>query len=491
MRERFGEWTPDVPPLTAAVRDALNCVSYANHYGPLQAVNALTSALPAMPVAGISTSVINGVVETYAATNGSLYQLVGNTWTVRDGSVYAPDVTPWWSFAQYRNRVLAISYNNLVQQRQIGAVGNFASITDSPKGRVVGVIGNFVMVGDINDPTDGSVPERVRWNAIDDPLTWPLPGTNAAIAAQADENDLRAEAGAVMAIHGSEIGIILQERAIVRAEYSGAPDFFQFREVDASKGLLVRGASVQVGRTVYFLGEDGFYKTDGAGEAVPIGYGKVDQWFFANLNATNKTQIRAAYDTGRRVVIWTFPSLASSTNDMMLIYNPIDQRWSRATIATTFAVFSRTSGYTLEDLDTLGTVDTITTSFDSSFYVGGASQPAVFTTDYKLGSLSGDPLSATIEIGELSSEEPKTGGQLWISGVRPLIEGGDATVGLGVRKLPKDAIVWGAQRSITPATGVVDFRSSAKFQSVRVVIPSGFTKAIGVDIEGPSLDGRR
>lgn len=492
MRERFGEWTPDTPPLSAAVRDALNCVSYANHYGPLQSVNALTSALPSAPVAGFSTSVINGVVETYAATSINLYQLVSNAWTDRSGAVYVVDVPAWWSFAQYRNKVYAASYNNLLQVKQIGSAVNFASITDSPKGRVIGVVGNFVMVGDINDPTDGFVPERVRWSPINNPgATWPLAGLSSAIAVQSDQVDLRAEQGAVMAIHGSEIGILLQERAVVRAEYAGAPKFFNFNEIDSSKGLLVRGASVQVGRTVYFLSEDGFYKTDGAGEAQPIGYGKIDRWFFEILNTANKSQIRATYDTIRRVVIWTFPSQGSSTNDMMLLYNPVDQRWSRANVATTFAVFSRTSGYTLEDLDALGTLDTIPTTFDSSFYEGGASQPAVFTTDYKLGSLSGDPLSATIEIGELSSEDHKTGGQLWISGVRPLVEGGDATIAIGTRKLPKDSIVWGAQRSITAATGSVDFRSSAKFQSIRMVIPSGFTKAIGVDIEGPNLDGRR
>lgn len=492
MRERFGEWTPDLPPLSAAVRDALNCVSYANHYGPLQAVNALTSALPSAPVAGFSTSNINGTVETYAATAINLYQLVANAWTDRSGGVYVVDVPEWWSFAQYRNRVYAASYNNLLQQREIGTANNFASITDSPMGRAIGVVGNFLLVGDINDPTDGDVPERVRWSPIDNPsATWPLPGLSSAIAVQSDEVDLRAESGAVMAIHGSEIGIILQETAVVRAEYVGAPKFIDFKEIDSSKGLLVRGASVQVGRTVYFLSEDGFYKTDGSGESTPIGYGKVDRWFFENLNAAVKSQVRAMFDSIRKVVIWTFPSLSSSTNDMMLLYNPVDERWTRANIATTFAVFSRTSGYTLEDLDTLGTLETIPTTFDSSFYIGGASQPAVFTTDYKLGSLSGDPLSATIEIGELSSEDHKAGGQLWISGVRPLVEGGAATIAIGTRKLPRDSIVWGAQRSITEATGSVDFRSSAKFQSIRMVIPSGFTKAIGVDIEGPNLDGRR
>lgn len=487
MRKDFGEWTPDVMTLDAPLVDVVNAIPYSGSYTQVRDIAAISSALPSAPVSGISTSVINGVSETYAATQDKLYQLVLNAWTDRSGAAYLTETPGAWSFAQYRDRVLACSYNNLLQQKQISVAGNFASITDGPKGRVIGVVRNFVMVGDINDPTDGQVPERVRWNAIDDALTWPLPGTAGAIATQADEQNLKAEFGSVRGIYGTNVGIILQERAVVRAEYVGAPLVFDMKEVDTTNGLLVRGAAAQVGRSVFYLSEDGFYVTDGSGESQPIGYGKVDKWFFDNVDTNNIANVRAIRDPFSKMVVWTFPSLGSSTNDMVLIYNYVEKKWSKATIATSFALLARSSGYTLEDLDTFGTLDTLASSLDSAFFQGGATQPSVFTTDYKLGAFTGSPLTATFETGELSLD----GERFYVTGVRPLVTGGPTQISLSTRRSLDDAQVWGDYRSRTVSTGRVDFRSSAHFQAVRAQIVGGFDRALGLDVLEGQRDGVR
>lgn len=484
---QFGAWTPDLPDLVSGAAEALNVIPYADHYRPLPGLEIISSALPGQPYAAISTSVVGGVSETYAATVDMLYQLVGNTWTDRSGGVYLTETPMNWDMVQYRDRVLAFSITNLAQQVLIGSATNFASITDSPMGRVAGVVRDFVFVGDINDPTDGFVPERVRWNAIDDPLTWPLPGTALAEAEQADENDLKAERGAVTGIFGSEIGIIMQERGVTRATYIGAPLVFQFDEVETSRGLITRGAGAQVGRTVFYLAEDGFFANDGSGESQPIGYGKVDQWFYENLNPALLYQVRATHDPGKKIVYWTFPSLASSTNDSVLIYNYRDQKWSHAEVGTSFAVSARSSGYTLDDLDAFGTLETLAVSLDSAFWAGGQTLAALFTDSFELASLTGDALPGTIETMEVRLD----GRRPFVSGVRPLVEGGDAQIALGTRKLIKDSVTWTNLRSITASTGVVDFRSSEFFMRVRAYMPSGFTKAIGVDTIELKDDGGR
>lgn len=487
VRRDFGEWTPDVVGLDSPLIDVENAIPYAGHYRQMRDLVPISSALPDAPVAGISTSVINGVTETYAATQTSLYQLVTNTWTDRSGAVYLTENPGVWAFAQYRDRVLACSYNNLVQQKQIANPVNFADIADSPRGRVMGVVRQFVMVGDINDPTDGLVPERVRWGAIDDPLSFPLPGTAGAIAVQADEQNLKAEYGAVRGIFGTTVGIILQERAVVRAEYVGAPLVFRFDDVDTTNGLSVRGAAVQVGRKVYYLSEDGFYVTDGNGESTPIGYAKVDQWFFTNLNADKLDQVRAVRDPFNKVIFWTFPSLASDTNDSVLLYNYAENKWARGNINASFAMFSRSAGYTLEELDSFGDLDTLEESLDSQFWQGGGSVPSLFTADYELGSLSGDPLVATFQTGEFSMD----GRRFYITGVRPLVTSGSAQIQLSTRKTLNDARVWGPLRSPTASTGVADFRSSAHFQTARVIVTGGFEKAVGIDTIEVADDGAR
>lgn len=487
MLKVLGAWTPDQPDTASGVTDAVNVIPYSEHYGPFPGPVVISGVAPAQPVGAISTSVINATSETFIGTATKIYQYLSNAWTDRSGAVYAASVPPRWAFVQFKNYVLGFSFANLAQQKLIGSVSNFAAITDSPKARVAGVVRNFIFAGDIDDPTDGQVPYRVRWNAIAAPLSWPLPGSGAAVAAQADQNDLRAEHGSVMAIFGTDVGIILQERAITRAEYVGSPVIFRFDTMETTHGLVARDAAAQVGRVVYYLSESGFFRNDGAGESTPIGHAQVDKWFYANVNPSALADVRALHDSYNRIVIWTFASLGSATPDMVLIYNYRDQKWARGTLATSLLITARTAGYTIDNIDGFGTLDTINEGLDSAFWLGGLTLPAVFDDQYRLVSLSGDALTATIETGELLLD----GRRGYISGVRPLVEGGDAQISMGTRKLVKDPVVWNGPRSITPATGIVDFRSSAHFQRARVTIPSGFTKAYAIDALVNVDDGQR
>lgn len=488
----LGQWAPDASHLADALTTAKNCYPREDHYAPFYSVSVISPALPAAPVTGISTAVIGGTTEIYAATQDKLYQLAGGTtWTDRSGGVYLGETPMAWAFSQYRDRVLAASINNLLQQKQIGSVSNFASITDSPMARVLGVVKRFVMAGDIQDPTDGYVPNRVRWSAIDNSLSWPLPGTNAAYAAQADQQDLRAEAGAVTGIFNGTVGIILQKNAVTRAEYVGSPAVFSFVEVDSSRGMAYRNGGCIAGRNVYYLSESGFYKTDGNGESVPIGAGRVDRWFFSNLNASYTHQIVCSHLPEYKAIAWAFTSKANSTNDLILLYAYELNKWTYVEADTAGAFFGRTAGYTLDQLDAFGTLETLEASLDSPFWEGGASLPMVFTTAWELASFDGDVLDALIETNDVTWD----GRRFYLTGVRPLIATQPAT-SLMVDAAASSGLIgtastWAGARSRTFSTGQADFRLSGHIHRLRFALSGEWDKFVGFDAVGVFDDGAR
>src|SRR5262249_59916595 len=85
-----------------------------------------------------------------------------------------------------------------------------------------------------------------------------------------------------------------------------------------------------------------------------------------------------------------------------LIYNWRTERWARATVSCEL-IFGGVSqqGYTLEQLDPFGTVDTLPYSLDSSFWTGKVSLLLfAFDTGHKSGSFSGPALAPPVETGE-------------------------------------------------------------------------------------------
>lgn len=489
MKVRFGEWRPDTPDLDNPLTEALNVMPYAEHYRPLYDLSAITSALAAEPIAAISTAEVANISETYVATADTIYKQDSSSWSDVTGAAVTTDDPMVWGFAQFDRYVLAASYNNILRYREIGSVSNFADAhADAPKARVVAAVRDFVMCGDIYDPTDNEVPHRVRWSAIGDPLNWPLPGSASAVALQADENDLKAENGKVMAIFAADAGLIFQERAVTRATYVGAPLVFRFDTMDSSRGLLSRHGAAQIGRNVYFLAKDGFFVTDGSGEAQPIGADKVDRWFFENAQNARLPYVQAVVYPAQKCVAWMFSVSAADYNDHVVIFNYLTGRWTHGEMDTLISLTGRTRSYTLEELDAFGTLETLPSSLDSEVWQGGAGFPAVLTTDYKLASLDGDALEAMLETGAISSDD---GRRLYINGIRPLVEGGTAMVTLGTQSALGDAVTWGTETSVTSATGKADFRSSAFFHRVRTRIAGGFTKALGIDALTAKSDGAR
>lgn len=490
MRIEFGEWAPDAPPLENPCNDAKNVIPSSGRYAQFNGLAEISSALPERPLSAIATSVISGETETYAGTANALYRLDGAAWIDCTGSP-APGEVSRWSFCQFGSYVLAASYENELLSVEIGSGDDFATVaTNPPKARVLAAVRNFVMAGDILDGTDGDVPWRVRWSAIDESQDWPLPGTNDAYAKQADEQDLRAEDGAVQAIVGGEFGLIFQEKAITRATYVGSPIVFQMDRIDSTRGAISPGSVINVGRLCYFLARDGFFVTDGAGDSVSIGHGKVDRWLLDQLDDNSLQYIVGTADPRRKIIFWAFPTSGGSVPNRLIIYNYEERRWSYADLDLTGVVLGRLPGYTLEEVDDFESdLDVLAIPLDDPFWGPGGRFLAGFDSQYRLATFSGDALEATIATGSFGLE----GERGFLSGVRPLVTGSTGvTISVGTRDLLGEDATYTGFRSITQSTGIADFRATGFFFNVKLRIASGgFDTAHGIDAIVIADDARR
>ena len=488
----FGSWTPDAPALGSQLVEAKNTVFYGGRHQPFPSIEVATEAVVADVVAAYSTESVNDAIETYAATAVRLYQLSDDTWT--DRSQGAMDYTntvenPLWDFLQQDEYIFAANIENPLQYREIGGGAAFADVTTNPpKCRRIGTVRQFLVAGDIDDPTDGRIKHRVKWSALDDPLDWPNAGTADAEAKQSGEQDLDLEAGAVQAVVGMEYGVIFQRSAIWRMTYVGSPLVFQFDRIDTTRGAYAGNSVVKVGRNIYFLAEDGFYVTDGSGAAKPIGHGIMDRTFIDELDAEQLQLMTGAYDPVTRFITWSYPRDGGYSQ---LIYNWVEDRWTRAETNAKIVFSHRSPGYTLEELDTFGTVDTITPSFDSRFWKGGLRQFAAITPDNELGTYTGAPLDAVLETGEFQVAEGQKG---FLSSVRPLITRKESTatvsVQAGTRDLQSDLVTFTNPKSVYADTGYAYFRSTGFFHRVKITISGDWKDAIGIDYQGQS-DGWR
>jgi hypothetical protein len=199
----------------------------------------------------------------------------------------------------------------------------------------------------------------VHWCGINDPTSWPTPGTSTAIAAQSDFQDLPGPHGEIMGLVGNLGSVdlaIFMERAVFRAFYVGSPDIFSFQAAEGLRGCPAPNSIVQLGNIVYYLGEDGFYAFDGT-TSVPIGAQKVDKTFWTDLDQSFMERIVGAVDPISRVVFWAYPGAANVNGNpnRILAFNWLINRWSISEVECELIARILSFGFTLDDLSFLST----------------------------------------------------------------------------------------------------------------------------------------
>lgn len=463
----FGEWTPDQPGIAGGLTEAKNVYPIAAGYAPFPlAVDYSAAASETLNnvVAGKS----GATTQIFAGGTSKLFKFDSSDLSMDDVSKaggYTTPVGDRWNFTQFGGVLLAANNEAILQAWTIGSSTVWANVSASaPVARYVTVVRDFVVCASIGA---GTYPNRVQWSDINDETDW-VSGTTS----QSDFQDL-AEGGDIRGITGGEFGLVLTERAINRMTYVGSPFYFQFDVISRGLGCLEQNSIAQYNGITYFLSDDGFYACDGQ-NIIPIGAEKVDRFFFNDANIGLISEMSTAVDPVRALVMWSYRNVSGGQS--ILMYHWQIKRWSYGETTADRIASARTAAVTLEGLDSFGTVDSITTSWDDRIWSGGDLLLAG-TDGAKIVTFTGSASTASI-----TTQDINAGAVTMISMVRPIVDSGSANTSVASRNILSAQPSFGSVVA-TNSDGRSPHRSVGRYHRVRVTPTGNWSTAVGIEVD--------
>lgn len=464
-RFQWPEFTPDQPETLFA---GSNVLPLPNGYRPVRAFQAITAPLPGF-INGGAFIALDGTPNLLAGTATDLSRYQNGAWESVMGSLTAYD----WRFDQFGNNV--ISVNGDVPIKYDLAAGTASVLGGSPpaSSMVATVRQQAFLAG---NPAENNL---LTISGYNDSEGW-TPGVNQSL------NTTFPQGGAITGLCGGETALILQERAVRRATYTGDQVVWQFDEIARDVGCMAPGSVAQSGLLVFFLSDQGFKVCD-RNEVIPIGSEKVDRTFFRTYSRPDiVTGIRCAVDPRTTTVMWAMPGRSGK----IWAYNWTLKKWAPPIVMDVTAIFPGfSSNTTLEALDTLypDGLDSIPYSLDDPIFNGGDPRLLVASNDGVVGTLTGDNLAASLSLSPSDLES----GRIQLRSARPVSDVISGTVTVDVRARagdPEKRVVSGAMR----ANGRVPLRANGRAIGVTQDFPAGdrWTYTNGLDLEFESAGER-
>lgn len=497
-------WEPDMPAWQSGhTAMAYNVIPRTpKSYGPLSSPAPLTTGLTARcqgAYFGIDT---DGTVNGFAGDVSKLYRWLGSSSDWEDVSIAGGYTTPGdgrWAFFLFGDRIIATNYSEVPQSYIMGSSTDFANLSaGAPKARYGATIKSFVMLANTSDAVYGIQPQRAWWSGNGDPTNWPTPGSALASQYQSSFQDLVGDGGYIQGIVGnlgSTDGAIFMDRAIWRVVWVGGSVVFEFFPAEGARGTPAPGSIAQLGSSVFYLGDDGFYRFDGA-VSHPIGANRVDKTFYTDVDQGYMNSISSAIDPINKLYIVAYPGEGHSgyNANKMIIYNWVLDLWSEALpLPDGFEIIVKglSFGYTLDQLYTvLGyTIDGLPFPLSSRVWLGGALLLGLFDSNHKLNYFTGTPLAATVDTAEV---QPNPIGQTRIYNTRPIVDGSTTpSVAIGTRNRQADSVSYSSAVAMN-SLGKAPARSQGRYVRARMTLPASgsWTHLSGVELEGAPAGGR-
>lgn len=471
VRIDFGNWLPDQPSIVPSLKDATNVIPLATGYGPFPtSENYSTDASENLLIAfagkfGTTTTL-------FAGGSTKLFKYNPSTTNLDDVSKIGGYSTQGWNATQFGKTVIVANNSEKLQAWTLGSSSSFADLSaTAPVAKYVTVVRDFVVAGYLDAGTNAN---KVQWSDINDETNW-----TSGSASQSDYQII-SQGNSINGITGGEFGLILMDTSIVRMTYIGSPYFFQFDVISNNLGCIDGGSVTQYGQTTYFLSDDGFYSCDGT-SVTSIGNEQVDRWFINNADFSQIDTITSAIDPIRKIVTWNYPN--NSGGRSMIFYNWLSKKWSTASTTCETINSLATVGYTLEDLDIFGTLDSLTTSLDDRLWMGGKFLLAG-TTGAKISTFTG-----ANSVANLTTYDIEQGYNSVVTLARPQIDNGSCSVAIASRKELDDTITFGSQVNTT-SEGRVSLRSYGRYHRFNIIPSGNWTTAIGIDVDVTSSGNR-
>lgn len=537
----FGDWLPDQPSMTAGVSRLENGAPSARGFrsvrSPVQVTDpqlkvsaynngsvTVVGSLTAMPK-------IRGMVSTVEVNSGTLSS---NIFVGTDTQLLKLDVTdnqfaPWnydafsapaqadptysgvtrWHFAEFattggtRSVYAAGGPGQILQKFASNGSAAPSDVTGAPNATFVAAVGRFLVCAN----TSGSE-AQVVWSEIDAADSWTTNNQGGSqVLADTDE---------ITGIVGGESGLILTRKGLYRMQYVGPPLVFTFERV-ANRGCDFAGSVASLSSDqVFYLSEDGFQFYN-AGRVQNISSERVTRFFFSDFDRSAAADLSCVSDPTSDQIIWSYASKAGGgTNDTLLFYNYVLDKWGIARIAHDHIGFARQVGKTLEQLDDASnsvtyegtraaqqnysqanfgstdvTLEQMTVSLDSARFAGGSSFLTLAVTredGCTLNELAGEVLPLTVETGEF---EASPGQHVLVNGLMPHIDAADATVkgAVGARTRQTEPLRF-SDLSALNTNNYISTRASGRYFRAKFTATGNWSNAFGFSVDA-TVRGRR
>lgn len=495
----FGPYLPDLPEFENPGSSNMTNVlpKTIGSYGPALSLQAITSAIDARCQGSIFVKSAEENVFGFAGDIHKLYHLQGLSQTWEDVSSIPYNTLPEenWNFTVYGELVVAANHTDSLQAYQLEVSTVFESLSmNAPKARYLAVVKDFLMLANTTDGVDGHVPQRVWWSAINDPRTWPTPGTVTAAQLLSDYNDLAGDGGPNRGIVGGLSGadvIVLQEKRVWRGQFVGPPVIFSFEVLEGARGTPAPSSVISVGPICYYLGDNGFYACDGISSRA-IGQEKVDNTFWADVDQSYLYRITAAADPFAKLIYWAYPGPQNQAGlpNRILVYNYEIDRWALLIMEVEQLLRSYSTGYTMDQLDIFGTMESMPQiSLDSRSWTGGLLSLSGFDSAHRMGNFSGPALAASMDSSE-AQLNPK--GRAFVSRVWPMVDAQSAEIQVGYRDNLYSTPTFTAAVPLSTTTASCPVRANGFYHRVRMGIPasSSWNHAQGVQFDAVAAGKR-
>jgi hypothetical protein len=192
------------------------------------------------------------------------------------------------------------------------------------------------------------------------------------------------------------------------------------------------------------------------------------------MNISQIETMTTAVDPVKKLIVWNYPNISNGRS--LLIYNYQVKKWSQADTVTSTVASIATAGFTLEDLDAFGTLDSLTTSLDDRLWAGGKFLFAG-TTGNKISTFTGANLTAQLQTSDIEQ-----GYNSVVTLVRPQIDNGSCSVAVASRRELDDTITFSSQVT-TSSEGRVPLRSYGRYHRFNIVPSGSWTNAVSIDVD--------
>ena len=203
---------------------------------------------------------------------------------------------------------------------------------------VISDVSRFVFAMGCNDIGSSELdPMLIRWSDQEDYLNWTPAPTN--------------QAGSIRLSHGSEIAtaiqtrqeiVVLTDMAVYSLQYVGAPVVWQSTLLADGTSCFSPNSAVFAANTLYWMGNDKFYKYDGTVQTLNCDLRK---YIFQDINREQPYQVFGGAVEAFNEVWWFYCSEGSTEIDRYVVYNYMEKIWYYGNLGRTAWLDTDTRDY--------------------------------------------------------------------------------------------------------------------------------------------------